>query len=291
MCLKRFEEDESYDMINKEEFEEDIFWDNIYEQFFEIISSDQNFSDIHCDGYYECYESDEEESCKRAFKKMDEIEKKNFINDRMDYFFKSLYCRCTKESKEKLNKIILSKLNFSKYFDTTVDENYKKYEDKIEIKYNLYDNYRINEVLKDKRITNMDEILKYAFDSQKGNKLLIITFFTQKKIENKEFMKELEDNYGIYLDVDVFIKEMNQKLNEIKSYSQMYNYIGCNAFKGKTDLEIIIESYEKAKLKGYIGEHNKQPTLYEDLDDEVQYNRGRGGRSNYRGGRRGRGNY
>ena len=34
----------------------------------------------------------------------------------------------------------------------------------------LYDNYRINEVLKDERIKNSGEILKYAFDSQKGNK-------------------------------------------------------------------------------------------------------------------------
>ena len=39
VCLKRFEEDDSYDMINKEEFKEDIYWDNIFGQFFDILSS------------------------------------------------------------------------------------------------------------------------------------------------------------------------------------------------------------------------------------------------------------
>ena len=38
----------------------------------------------------------------------------------------------------------------------------------------------------------MDEILKFIFDNQKGNKLFIITFLTAKKIEDPEFMKELE---------------------------------------------------------------------------------------------------
>ena len=50
----------------------------------------------------------------------------------------------------------------------------------------------LNELLKDERIENMDEILKFLFDNQKGNKLFIITFFTAKKIEDKDFMKELE---------------------------------------------------------------------------------------------------
>ena len=70
-------------------------------------------------------------------------------------------------------------------------------------------------------------------------------------------MKELEDNYGIYLNVDTFIKEMNQKLNEIKSLKEMYKYIGSEFGQDKTELEIIIESYEKAKKKGYIREPNK----------------------------------
>ena len=121
--------------------------------------------------------------------------------------------------------------------------------------------------------------MKYIFENQKGNKLFIITFFTAKKIEDKEFMKELEKNYGIYLDVDIFIKEMNQKLNEIKNHNEMYKYIGSEFGQDKTDLEIIIESYEKAKKKGYIREPNKK-------DFRGDNNRGRG---NHRGNRGGRG--
>ena len=65
-------------------------------------------------------------------------------------------------------------------------------------------------------------------------------------------MEELEKNYGIYLDVDNFIKDMKQKLNEIKSYKQLFEYIGNEFGKNKSDIEIIREAYEKAKLKKYI---------------------------------------
>ena len=101
----------------------------------------------------------------------------------------------------------------------------------------------------------------------------------------KEFMKELEDNYGIYLDVDTFIKEMNQKLNEIKSLNEKYKYIGSEFGQDKTDLEIIIESYEKAKEKGYIREPNDKGFIGN------QSFRGGNirGRSNFRGFRGGRG--
>ena len=135
----------------------------------------------------------------------------------------------------------------------------------------------------------MDEILKFAFDNQKGNKLLIITFLTAKKIENKEFMKELEDNYGIYLEVDSFIKEMNQKLKDIKSSREMYKFIGSEFGSDEDDLEIIIKSYERAKKKGYI----REPHTH------INSNNFRGGfnrSGNFRGNRgsrgrgRGRGN-
>ena len=119
-------------------------------------------------------------------------------------------------------------------------------------------------------------MLKFSFDCQNGNKLLLITFFTQKKIEDKEFMKELEKNYGIYLDVDTFIKDMNQKLAEIKSYHEMFEYIGSDFGKDKDDLDILINSYKKAKEKQYIKPY----------ENNYDNNRGRG-----RGGYRGRGEF
>ena len=138
----------------------------------------------------------------------------------------------------------------------------------------------------------MDEILKFAFDNQKGNKLLIITFLTAKKIENKEFMKELEDNYGIYLEVDSFIKEMNQKLKDIKSLREMYKFIGSEFGSDEDDLEIIIKSYERAKKKGYIREPYNHNKFYGQYNNRGGHNRGgnrgervRGGRGKKRGGR------
>ena len=124
----------------------------------------------------------------------------------------------------------------------------------------------------------LQELLDYVFESQRGNKLLIITFFTRKKIENEEFMKELQDNYGIYLEVDTFIKEMNQQLKDIKNYKEFFNYIGSEFGKDMNDLDILIHCYKKAKEKEYIREPNR--------NNNYQFNRGgRGGYfRGYRGG-------
>lgn len=292
VCLKRFEKDVSYDIIKKEEFKEDIYWDNIYEQFYEIILQDKNIENIYCSDHVDLlyeYGYEEEEDLKKIYKEKDEKERRNFIKNSMDNDFKYLYLFCTEEIRNKLNKIILKQLKFSKYCDTTQDEIYKKYEDEIEIKNKLYDNYRINEVLKDKRIKNMDEILKFIFDRQIGNKLLIITFFTKKKIEEEKFINELEENYGIYLDVDAFIKEMKQKLDEIQSLTQMNNYIGSDFGKGKSDLDIIIQSYEKAKIKGYLHDPCEQSEFSANQNSRVGNIKQKGVRGSYIGGRGGRG--
>ena len=65
-------------------------------------------------------------------------------------------------------------------------------------------------------------------------------------------MEQLENNYGVYLDVDNFIKKMKTKLNEIGNYQQLFLYLESDFGKNKTNLEIIRDAYEKAKLKGYI---------------------------------------
>ena len=56
----------------------------------------------------------------------------------------------------------------------------------------LYENFQVNEILKNlKEEKVIKEFLQFAFDSQRGNQLLIITFFAQKKIEEKNFFVEL----------------------------------------------------------------------------------------------------
>ena len=288
ICFKRFEEDYSYDIVNLKNFNDDLRDKNIYDKIVDIINSDENFKSITQYRYFldDSYDSFDDEICTEI---TNSEEKKKIIKEKMEKNFKDLFCQCSKQSKNKMFKIISQKLQFSEYFDIKEeDETIKLYEDKTEIRNYYYDSCKLDEYLKEREIENIDEILQYAFDNQKGNKLLIITFFTQKKIEDKEFMKELEANYGIYLDVETFIKEMNQKLNEIKSFSEMYKYIGSEYGKDLTDLEIIIKSYERAKLKGYIRDQNSSTTFNRSQNFRGGYNRGRG-RGDFRGKRGGRG--
>ena len=286
VCIKRFELDDNYDMVNKELFISDLKNADLFDKIIEIVKSDENINLLLKKKYYnhEIYYSDNYLDITDYLIKI----KPSFIAQEMESDFKLLYRECTKETQTKINGV-LRKLMFSFYFDPKENDGLKDYEEEAEKRNELYDSYRVNELLQDERIENMDEILKFLFDNQKGNKLFIITFFTAKKIEDKDFMKELENNYEIYLDVDTFIKEMNQKLNEITSLHQMYEYIGSEYGKDKTDLEIVIESYEKARKKGYIGPINNPIYKYYNRgDSDSNGNRDRGGRGGGRGGRGGR---
>ena len=63
-------------------------------------------------------------------------------------------------------------------------------------------------------------------------------------------------------------------------------YIGSEYGKDKTDLEIVIESYEKARKKGYIRSVNNPIFKYNNRGVNENFgNRGSGGRGGGRGGR------
>ena len=175
---------------------------------------------------------------------------KEQVEIRIKQCFKDLFLSCNKEGKDKLRELILNNLYFSDYFEQRIT--------KEKDLYNLYDNFQVHELLKNLEDKKKEEFLKQAFESQKGNKLLLITFFAQKKVKEKGFLEELEKNYGVYLDVDNFIKEMNIKLNEIKSYKALFEYVKADfikdendktRYKYKDDLELIIDSYKKALEK------------------------------------------
>ena len=297
VCLKRFEEDNNFNIYSNEKFIEDLKSKNIFNKIIDIINSDDNFKSItKYVGFPDDYYDDDDDNflddyppleSHSPFKTITNSEKKKeIIIEDISKSFKDTFLKCNKESRNKIYNIILNKLKFANYFSVKKDEIYKKYEEKTEIRNELYDSCKVDVLLKDKKIKNIDEIVQFAFDNQIGNKLLIITFFTAKKIENKDFMKELEDNYGIYLDVDIFIKEMNQKLNEIKSLKEMYEYIGSDFGEDEEDdLEIIIKSYQRAKKKGYI----REP--YNPMHSNTHTFRGGSnrGRGNFRGSRGGRG--
>jgi len=263
-CIKYFGIDPDFKMRRLSVFNEDLKKKGIFQQVVNIIKSDPKFKEEYTeDGDYEYYaESD--------------------VKERMNINFKKLFNECTYDSKKKLGDLILRNLNFSSYFD--LPSNFEIYD-------SYYDNLRVDELLQDKNIKNMDKILEYAFKSQKGNSLLIISFFAQKKTEEKGFLEELEKNYGIYLDVDNFIKEMNRKLKEINSFKKMFEYIGSEFGSDMNDLKIIIEGYQRAKEKGYIRRDNNN---FANQNNRGGNNirgsyRGRGGRGRGRG--RGRGGY
>ena len=103
-------------------------------------------------------------------------------------------------------------------------------------------------------------------------------------------MEELEKNYGIYLEVDSFIKEMNKQLKEIKNYHDFFNYIGSEFGKDMNDLDILINCYQKAKEKKYIrANFSRDINSSQSFRGRGGFGRGRGGFGRGRGRGRGRG--
>ena len=105
---------------------------------------------------------------------------------------------------------------------------------------------------KNRASINVEILFQKIFDAHIGNKLLIITFFTQSIINRKGFMEKLENNYGIYLYAEDFIKSMKEKLDEIQDYKQLFRYVKSEFGKKDSSLEIFIKGYKKARQMGYI---------------------------------------
>ena len=187
--------------------------------------------------------------------------KEKVINEMNNNFNKLLNKSGGNIKRQIISDLIHKNKVFYEFFELTsggrnIYEKKLKYKEKelinkiIEKEKIVYLNKTVDELLNDK------EYLKNVYGSQRGNNLLLITFFAQKKIVEKGFLNELENNYGIYMEVDNFIKEMRQKLDEVKTYGQLFEYIGSDFGKNKTYEELIKEAFEKAKLKRYINDNN-----------------------------------
>ena len=234
LYLEEFEKNKDFKMNRLDEFNQDIKDKNIYKEIIDIISTDK--------GYLEHIFLGKEKARELAEK-------------RISQSFKRLFQECSREGKDKLKDIILKNLYFPDYFQQVLQKNIE-----------LYDNFKVNKLLKDLSGNIKEEFLSRAFESQKGNKLLFVTFFAQKKIEEEGFLDNLEKNYGVYLDVDNFIQEMNQKSSEIKSFQALMEYVGADFIKDekgnnkyKDDLELIIDMYRKALQKKYFGNTRDYP--------------------------------
>ena len=261
IVLTHFEEDKSFDMEDNKKFFEDLEKNNLVDELLDIIMSDPYFINA----------SDPN------------LQNEKQIIEAMKLSFKKIFLLCNRKTKDSIKEFILGKLKFAKYFK--LEKNF--FEENQTGQISLYESHKVDLILKLLDEETLKKVLDYIFESQRGNKLLIITFFTKKKIEDKQFMEELQKNYGIYLEVDKFIKEMNQQLKDINNYHDFFNYIGSDFGKDMKDEDILIHCYKKAKEKQYIRQQNNRGNYGNNLSNSF-----RGGRGGFARGRgRGRGGF
>ena len=254
--LEKFQKDPNFKMRYLDIFVKELHKQDIYHQMIDIITNDNDYLwNYHKNRNYAKRKA--EEGITRSFKK--------------------LYNQCSQWSKNRMNELIREKMHFSMFFE----------EDEKMLKDQLYEGYQVNEILKGgNESTDSSDILRYAYESQKGNQLLLITFSVLKKLEEKGFMEELAKNYGIYLGVDAFLEEIKQKLKEVKSFKSLYEFIGTELGQEKTEMDLIVESYEKAKKRRYI----RDPNENQRMNNQYQANQSTSYRgSRYRGQRNGYG--
>ena len=227
--LDKFHNDPDFKMRYLDIFNKELHNKNIYHKVINTIANDRNFLWNYQNNFNYAKRSAE---------------------SRITQSFKKLYNECSDWGRNRLNSIIKENMRFGDFF----------IEDEKDIRAGLYDACQVSQILKgnNENTPEMQEVLKYAYESQKGNQLLLITFLVLNKLGEQGFLDELEKNYGIYVEVDSFFLEMKKKLKEIKSYKELYEFIKVDLGKDKTELEIIVDAYEKAKQKRYIRDPNER---------------------------------
>ena len=143
---------ENYDLENKDKFYEDIEKKEILEETVDIIMSDPYFTS---DTNY-LNEQQVKDGIKQSFKKM--------------------FSLCNKKTKQSLQKLIVKNINIADYIPIDLvnelkDEFYEEVDFSL-YRNEKYDAFKVDEILPelDKKI--LEKVLNYAFESQKGNKLL-----------------------------------------------------------------------------------------------------------------------
>ena len=171
---------------------------------------------------------------------------KNEVKSRIIDEFPSLYKNiCSPISQNKIDKLLMENIDLYKYFSDEL------------IKYDIKkkDYFEINQV--DELMQKIDkkfhlDIVKKLYEVSKDN-LLLITTLAQMKMNQQGFLEELEKNYGVYMNIEDFMKEINQKIKEIKCYKDLFDFMKADVvFKVEDEYETIIKSYQRAKEKKYI---------------------------------------
>jgi len=206
------------------------------------------------------------------------ITNKEFIRNELRNNFTEFIGKSTENINKKITNLVVKKRGL--FFLLNGNENKtKKTKKNNEINDNKrivydkkdYDKLKVDNLLSKIKSKNYKEVLKYAFTLQKGNQLLLITFMTKNKMDEENFMDKLKKNYGVFLEVESFLKEMKKQLNEIQSYKSLYKFINCNILNNKSEIEYFIESYQKAKNKSYIKIY-KNNSSYNNEKDSLNNN-------------------
>ena len=144
------------------------------------------------------------------------------------------------------------------------------------------------------KIMDLLDIKSLSFNKSKINlhsylNAFLICMILTNKIHEKNFLTDLEKNYGVFLDSDNFIQEINQKIKEMKNISDYKKYFGnfnkminkflffnCHSIIDK--IAIVFKSLDyrdkkkiiiKAKKDIYIN-FNFYDCLYKDKKDKTK---------------------
>ena len=171
---------------------------------------------------------------------------KNEVKSRIIDEFPSLYKNvCSPISQNKIDKLLMENIDLYKYFSDELKKDDIKKKDYFEIN-------QVDELMQkiDKKY-HLD-IVKKLYEVSKDN-LLLITTLAQMKMNEKGFLEELENNYGLYMNIEDFMKEINQKIKDIKCYKDLFDFMKADVvFKVDDEYETLIKSYQRAKEKKYI---------------------------------------
>ena len=177
--------------------------------------------------------------------KIDE-ETKNKIKIRIIEEFPSIYKNeISVKGQNKIDKLLLDNIDIYKYCSNEIKKvcsNKKSY----------FETNQVDELMKKINKEYHSDIVKKLYDISKDN-LLLITTLAQKKMNEKGFLAELEDNYGMYMNTEEFIKEINKKIKEVQCYKDLFDFMKADViFKNENEYDAIIKSYQRAKEKRYI---------------------------------------
>ena len=159
---------------------------------------------------------------------------RNRIIKQMNINFKDLYTNLNDQIKKKIQKILMNEVNFSSYLNLN----------------------SIPSLLKEKGI--------YADFFSYSSKFISIFDFFRQKILDKNFLNELEKNFGIFMNNEPFIEQLNQrKKNWENSESIIKTFLGD---KNLNSIKNLIHLYYLNLILGkYSSNYTRHPGEFVDF--------------------------